>query len=90
MTGVKAGGLDAVESEHFSCGDQPTTENIPDFGRLVTLSPLVWDAQAIHVGVVRDGRKKIVAASEPAPWDGLPVWLCRSFRDSRRNYSLPA
>ena len=69
---LESGGHDAVESE------LPPVPERREISRLVTISPLIWDAQAIQINTVRDGRRRVSVVGEaPRPWQGLPVWITR-------------
>ena len=71
------GGHGRYQSEH---SPPPQGSDIPRIPRLVTVSPVVWDVQAIEIRTVRDGKRKLEVVGEIEVPADLPVWLASTAR----------
>lgn len=79
------GGQDGYERELSS---SPQGSDIARIPRLVTVSPVIWDVQAIKISTVRDGKRKLEPLGEIEVPADLPVWLAQSTRSA--TLSLPS
>lgn len=79
----RTGGQDRYQSEH-----SPPSQgsDLAQISRLVTVSPVIWDVQAIEIRTVRDGKRKLTPLAEIDVPAGLPVWLAHG---AARSQVLP-